>query len=309
MGQRPRIRRALVVDRPISYCTTVVAIVWPSCFEEVGMELMGKRALVTGASRGIGRAIALAYAAEGARLGLLARDGGRLQEVAEAVVAAGGEAQIRVADLGVEEQLRSAVSGLVDDWGGIDILVNNAGIQGPIGLLQENDPGLWQQTVQVNLVGSFLCMQQVLPAMLEQGSGKIICLSGGGAVSSRPCFSAYAASKAGVVRMMECVSAEVADSGIEVNAIAPGAVNTDMHRQILDAGERAGAVERGGAIDREKSGGEPPEKAAALAVFLASERSNGLTGKLISAVYDPWEELDIPKLMESDIYTMRRLND
>ena len=272
------------------------------------MELNGRRALVTGASRGIGRAIALAFAAEGARLGLLARDGGRLQEVAAAVVAAGGEAQTRVADLGLQDQLRSAVGGLLDDWGGIDILVNNAGIQGPIGSLQDNDPALWQQTVQVNLVGSFLCTHMVLPAMLGQGFGKVICLSGGGAVSSRPRFSAYAASKAGVVRLMECVSAEVAGRGIDVNAIAPGAVNTDMHCQLLEAGERAGAAEREAAIDRQESGGQPPERAAALAVYLASDRSRGLTGKLISAVHDPWEEMDIQTLMKSDIYTMRRLS-
>ena len=270
------------------------------------MQLQGKSALVTGASRGIGRAIALALAAEGAQLALLARDGARLQQVAQEVAQIGGQARICVADLSSESELRSAIGAVLDQWGGIDILVNNGGVQGPIGPLQDNDLTAWKNALQVNLIGSLICTRLAMPSMLQRGSGKIIFLSGGGAVSPRPRLSAYAASKAGVVRLMECLSAEVAGTGIDVNAIAPGGVNTDMHRQLLEAGELAGEAERAAALAREESGGESVEKAAALAVFLASERSSGLSGKLISAVYDSWEDFDIPALMGSDLYTVRR---
>ncbi len=272
------------------------------------MELQGKRALVTGASRGIGRVIALAFAAEGASLGLLARRGSDLSQVVAASRDLGVPVRVCQADLGEESQVRPVVSNLVSEWGGIDILVNNAGMQGPIGPLPDNDFGQWQRTLRVNLGGSALCTQLVLPAMLEQDAGKVIYLSGGGAVSPRPRLSAYAASKAGVVRLMECVSAEVVGTGIDVNAIAPGAVNTDMHRELLEAGDLAGSEERAAALDRRETGGQPPGKAAALAVYLASARSDGLSGKLISAVYDAWEDLDIGAAMASDIYTLRRID-
>ena len=270
------------------------------------MQLEDKRALVTGAGRGIGRAIALAFAREGARVALLARTRVQLEEVAAAITGQGGEARVCPADVAREAPLRAAVEDVLAAWGGIDILVNNAGVQGPIGLTHEVDVDEWIRAIHINLVGCFACTRLVLPGMIAQGYGKIINLSGGGAVGPRPRFSAYSAAKAGVVRFTETLSAEVADSGIDVNAMAPGPINTAMLGEVLRAGEAAGATALAEARKQQESGGVNPERPAALAVFLASSRSDGLSGRLISAVWDPWEEMDIDAVMASEVYTVRR---
>ena len=269
------------------------------------MQLKGKRALVTGAGRGIGRAIALALAREGAQVALLARTRAQLAAVAGEVGLA--QSLVLEADLAREEEVRAALGQVLEAWGGIDVLVNNAGIIGPIGPAHEVEAGAWLQAMQVNLGGCFLCTRLALPNMVAQRYGKIINLSGGGAVSPRPCFSAYSASKAGVVRFTETLAAEVAQYGIDVNAIAPGAVNTQMLEQVLEAGGRAGAGAQAEAQRQQTGGGVDPALPAALVVFLASPRSDGLSGRLLSAVWDAWEGLDIEQVMKTDHYTVRRV--
>jgi 3-oxoacyl-[acyl-carrier protein] reductase len=271
------------------------------------MELENRRALVTGAGRGIGRAIALALAREGARLALLARTRSELETVAAEVSGLGRDALVRTADLAQPGQVTAAVQGVLEVWGGVDILVNNAGILGPIGPLHEADLAGWMRAVEINLGGCVRCTRLVLPGMIERGRGKIINLSGGGAVSPRPRFSAYGASKAAVVRFTETLSAEVSGEGIEVNAIAPGAVNTAMMDQVLRAGEAAGTAAQQEMAAQRQTGGVDPARPAALAVFLASARSDGLSGRLLSAVWDDWENIDIAKVMASELYTVRRL--
>ena len=271
------------------------------------MELMGRRCLVTGGGRGIGRAIALALAREGARVALLARTGAELDETAALVEKAGGEVLKLRADVGRREGVDAAIEQLLRDWGGVEVLVNNAGIQGPMGRGEEVDPEAWMEVVRVNLGGCFYCTRKVLPAMIAQKYGKIINLSGGGAVGPRPFFSAYSASKAGVVRFSENLAGEVAEHGIDVNAIAPGAVNTRMLDERLAAGVAVGEGEI--EIDQRllQEGGTDPERPAALVVYLASARSDGLTGRLLAAVWDRWEEFDIAAIMASEAYTVRRL--
>ena len=271
------------------------------------MELAGKRAVVTGAGRGIGAAIAEALAAAGARVALLARSDDELRAVADGIAARGGEALVERVDVADEGSVDAAFASIRRAWGGVDILVNNAGVQGAIGPLHEVDVAYWWRAVEVNLKGCFLCSRQVLPGMIEQRGGKIINLSGGGAVSPRPFFSAYSASKAAVVRLTETLAAEVRDYGIDVNAIAPGAVNTRMLDERLDAGQRAGQAE----IEADKKlvadGGTDPQRPAALVVYLASTRSDGLSGRLLAALWDPWEGLDVEAVMASEAYTVRRL--
>jgi len=197
------------------------------------------------------------------------------------------------------------------EFGGIHVLVNNAGIQGPIGPLVENDPDLWAQTIQVNLMGIFFCCKAVLPYMMKQRYGKIINMSGGGATSPRVSFSAYGASKAAVVRLTETLAEEVRDYGIQVNAIAPGAVNTRMLKETLAAGDTAGKKALAEAQRQLETGGTPPELAADLVVFLASDASAGLTGKLIAAPYDDWRDWDarhIKELMSAPWFTLRRID-
>ncbi|MAN23661.1 MAG: dehydrogenase [Gemmatimonadetes bacterium] len=272
------------------------------------MELESRRVIVTGAGQGIGRAIAVAMARSGARLYLWGLRKKNLLETQTIVSAVGSEVEVAVVDVSDASEVSKAWKVTVDKWEGVDVLVNNAGVQGPIGRMHEIDAEIWWNTIENNLRGTFLCSQIVLPTMVEQNWGKIINLSGGGAVTPRPFFTAYSASKAAIVRLTETLALEVKENNIDVNAIAPGAVNTKMLEQRLDAGLSIGQAEYEAAKELVKSGGTNPEKPAALAVFLASSKSDGLSGRLISAVWDSWESMDIAKLMATDTFTVRRLN-
>lgn len=274
------------------------------------MQSKDRVCIITGGSGGIGRAIAKAFATEGICLILNSRTESTLERVKREVQEASPvKVEIFPADVSQPEQVKSMVDFTVEKFGTVDILVNCAGILGPIGLSSEVSAKDWLESIKINLFGTFLCIQAVLPIMIAKKKGKIINFSGGGAVSPRPRLSAYSASKAAVVRLTETWADEVKEYNIYINAIAPGAVNTLLLEKVLEAGETAGKEEQAKAIKQKQGGGTPPEKAAELAVFLASPKSDGLTGRLISAVWDDWP--DVPKhldeIMSSDIYTMRRM--
>jgi len=274
------------------------------------MKLAGKAAIITGAGRGIGKAIALAFAREGADMLVASRTLSEVAETAQQVRDLSRRALPLTVDVSDRGGVERMIVAALDEFAKVDILVNNAGTCGPIGPLVDNDPERWLQTIRVNLFGVLFCSRAVLPSMIRQRRGKIINLSGGGATSPRPNFSAYAASKAAIVRLTETLAEEVKGFNIQVNAIAPGAVNTGPVDEILAAGVAAG--ERALAeARRTKEEGASPEAAAALAVFLASEASDGLSGRLISAVWDDWESLNgrIEQIMASDLYTLRRVTE
>tara|TARA_B100000902_G_C27303961_1_gene914349 strand:- start:1118 stop:2029 length:912 start_codon:yes stop_codon:yes gene_type:complete len=275
---------------------------------EIEMELTNRRVIITGAGRGIGRATAVAMGREGARLCLWGRTKSDLVESQELVQSVGAEVSTIVADVSITSDVERAWQAIAYEWDGVDVLVNNAGVQGPMGSMHEINVEDWWRTIEINLRSTFLCSQIVLPKMIKQNRGKIINFSGGGAVTPRPFFSAYSASKAAIVRLTETLASEVEKNHIDVNAIAPGAVNTQMLEQRLAAGSKIGEFERDAAKDLIQNGGTDIEKPAALAVFLASDRSNGLSGRLLSAIWDPWEKMDFKKIMETEIFTMRRLD-
>jgi 3-oxoacyl-[acyl-carrier protein] reductase len=192
----------------------------------------------------------------------------------------------------------------------VDVLVNNAGIYGPKGESEKVTFGEWARAVETNLFGTFLPCQAAIPQMKQTGRGKIINLSGGGATNPLPRLSAYAASKAAVVRLTETLAEELREFSIDVNAIAPGALNTRLLEEVLRAGpEAVGHEFYQKSLKQRDSGGAPLDKAARLCVFLASEMSDGITGRLISALWDPWENLHElrEQLAKSDIYTLRRI--
>jgi len=272
------------------------------------MSLQGRVAFVTGAGQGIGKAIALAFAKEGVYLALVARTLSEVEETATNVRDLGGQVLAVGMDVSRRQEVEATVASILAEFGRIDILVNNAAVQPPIGPLWESDPDEWVRTILINLGGVFLCCRAVVPVMIRQGGGKIINLSGGGATSARPYFSAYAASKAAVVRLTETLAQEVKEHNIQVNAIAPGPVSTRMTEQVLAAGTAAGERALGEAR-RTKQKGTQAQAATELAVFLASEESAGLTGRLISAVWDSWRTfpLRFQQIMNSDLYTLRRI--
>jgi NAD(P)-dependent dehydrogenase (short-subunit alcohol dehydrogenase family) len=277
------------------------------------MALAGRSAIVTGGNQGLGEAIAERLAAEGASLLLCARGEAALVEVAERLARKAASGQ-KILGLKVDVADPAQVAGMVrtalDAFGRVDIVVNNAGIYGPMGLTHEVDWDEWVQALQINLFGLVAVCRAVTPAMIAQRHGRIINLSGGGATNPLPRLSSYAASKAAVVRFTETLALELKEYGITVNAIAPGALATRMTRQLIDAGpERVGAAFHGRMQKIQEAGGTPLQLGAELAAYLASDKSAGITGRLIAAQWDKWRTLHerAAELDASDIYTLRRI--
>ena len=275
--------------------------------------LTGRAAIVTGGSHGLGLEIARIFLASDARVLVCGRDAkslGSARAELESLASDPTSVATAMVDVSEPEAVERLVNDAVERFSRIHVLVNNAGVYGPKGLTEDVAWEEWEHAVRVNLFGSVLCSRAVLPHFRANGYGKIIQLSGGGATSPLPRLSAYAASKAAVVRFAETLAEELRGTGIDVNAIAPGALNTRLLDEVLEAGaERVGESFYERALEQRSSGGTPLDVAARLAVFLASGDSDGITGKLISAPWDPWEELPshADDLRSTDVYTLRRI--
>lgn len=275
--------------------------------------LRGQRAFIAGAGRGIGRAIALGFASEGADLALLARTGSELERCAEECRAHGARVSVHEADVVDERAVAAAVHAAEAD-GPLDVLAISSGVYGPIGPVTENDMGAWTYALHVNLLGPLHLMRAALPGMTRRGRGTILVLMGGGATAPLPAFSAYAASKAGLQRLVETVAAEVEGSGVRVVGIAPGLVDTALQDAVIAAGERAGEVGRRIAAARDSGQGTvSPQTAVDLCISLASTTDPGVSGKLVAAPHDPWRDWErdggmAESLGASAWYTLRRLD-
>ena len=277
------------------------------------MKLTGLNAIVTGSNQGLGLEIATAFVREGASVAICARDESKLGPAAEALRAIappGARVQAQRCDVSNPGEVSTFVEEAIRGLGSIQILVNNAGVYGPKGASETVDFDEWRRALEINIHGVFLPSRAIIPHLKAQGRGKIINLSGGGATAPLPFLSAYAASKAAVVRLTETLAEELRSHAIDVNAVAPGALNTRLLDEVLDAGpETVGAGFYEKALKQKESGGASLEVAASLCVWLASGESDGITGKLISAPWDPWKELAARReqLAKSDIYTLRRI--
>ena len=275
--------------------------------------LEGRAALITGANQGLGREIARAYVQAGASVMLCARNAELLEQTRAELVTYTQPDQIVMAcaaDVARPEDVQRLVAETLQIFPHLSILVNNAGIYGPKGFIEDVDWDEWVQAISINLLGSVLLCRAVLPHFKAQRHGKIIQISGGGATNPLPRISAYAASKAAVVRFAETLAEETRDDGIDVNAIAPGALNTRLLDEIIAAGpEQVGQGFYERSVKQKAQGGTPLDKGADLAVFLAAAASNGITGKLISAVWDPWANMPehLDDLRSTDVYTLRRI--
>jgi NAD(P)-dependent dehydrogenase (short-subunit alcohol dehydrogenase family) len=276
-------------------------------------ELADRCAIITGASRGLGLAIAERYVAAGANVMICARDSVMLDAAHERLSAAAGAGQ-RIGALPADVSQANDVDKLVAEafrtLGRVDILVNNAAIGGPAGAVDAVDWRQWMRTIEINLLGPVLTSRAVLPYFKHAGRGKIVQLSGGGATKPLPNLSAYAVSKAAVIRFVETLAEETRAYRIDVNAIAPGTLDTRMLDEFIAAGpQNVGQDFYDQARQCKQSGGVAPGRGAELAVFLGSARSDGITGKLLSAVWDPWDALPghLEELKTTDIYTLRRI--
>jgi 3-oxoacyl-[acyl-carrier protein] reductase len=264
--------------------------------------------VVTGASRGIGAAIARHLAGLGAGVVLIARDQTALDEVRASLP--GGPHRAVALDV-TDEPGWIATARQLEKEGSVHGLVAAAGVLGPIG-----PPGSWaisafRRTIEVNLVGMVLPVMALLEP-LRAVHGAIVAIAGGGAASPLPRFDAYAAAKAALVRLAENLAIELAPDGVRVNCVAPGFVATSMHAATLDAGpELAGPDYYEKTRATVEAGGDPPELAAELTAFLLSDEAEGITGKLISARWDPWREALFRERLrrERDLACLRRIDD
>ena len=276
-------------------------------------ELDGRTALITGATQGLGLQIARSYLQAGARgVCICGRDEGALERaLAELRAQASDEQRVvgEPADVSDPDDVQRLVARALDELGEVTVLVSNAGVQGATGTVEQADWSEWVKTIEINLLGSVLLARAVVAHMRERGYGKIVQLSGGGATAPMPGLSAYAASKAAVVRFTETLAVELRDDHVDVNALAPGALNTRMLDEVLQAGpERVGEAHYQRALQQQQGGGVPLARGADLAVFLGSAASDGITGKLLSAVWDPWAQLPAHRAeLDSDVYTLRRI--
>ena len=236
------------------------------------MRLQGRTALVTGASQGIGRAIALAFAQEGADVAVTARSEDKLHALAADIGSYGVKALVLPADIGVEADVRYVADTAEKAFGGIDILVNNAAIIQPRVNVVDLDTTLWRSVLDINLTGMFLITKALLPGMIERRYGKIINISSFGGRKGGKGRSAYRVTKAGQISFTESLAAEVKEHGIDVNAILPGGVDTEGFRAAFNTRGRA---------DNPKLG--KPENIAKIAVFLASDEAVAVTGAAIDA--------------------------
>ena len=275
------------------------------------MKLQGKRAVVTGSSQGLGLAIARQLLADGASVLICARNPADLSAAhAELEAAYPGRAFAVPCDIAKETAVEALAASATALLTGVDILVCNAGVYGPKGGIDTLDWDAWVDALQVNLIGTVYCCRVFLPLLRQAQRGKVLIISGGGATKPLPFLSAYAASKAGVVRFAETLAEELKPEGIDVNAIAPGALNTRLLDEVLAAGpEVVGEAFYKASLKQRDNGGTPLTVGAELCSYLASAESDGVTGKLISAQWDPWRRIAEfqNELMASDIWTLRRI--
>ena len=276
------------------------------------MKLKNLNALITGGSQGLGKAIAEHYLREGANVVLCARNEKDLSAAREELAGKFPARKVlaRPCDVAAEGQVNDLVAFALHELGSLEALVLNAGIYGPMGPTETVSLDEWRRTLDINLFGVLLPSRAVMPLFKRAGRGKIVVLSGGGATKPMPNISAYAASKAAVVRLMETLAEELKAFHVDVNAIAPGAMATRMVDDVLAAGpEKVGQeyFERNKGL--KEKGAVPLACGASLAVYLASAASDGITGKLISAQWDPWPELHQHReeLAKTDIYCLRRI--
>jgi len=278
------------------------------------MKLAGLNAIITGANQGLGLEIARHFAREGASIAICARTEVKLTDAAadlRRLAAPGRTVFARACDVSEPREVEAFCSAAIAALGSVQILVNNAGVYGPKGPTESVDWDEWKRAIEINLYGVLLPCRALIPHFKAQGRGKIINLSGGGATAPLPFISAYAASKTAVVRLTETLAEELRAHRIDVNSVAPGALNTRLLEEVLEAGpEMVGEGFYKRSLKQKQTGGVSLELGAGLCVFLASAASDGLTGKLFSAIWDPWKEglaTRLETLKNSDIYTLRRI--
>ena len=262
--------------------------------------------VLTGSSTGIGRELAGRLLAQGHQVWGLARS-----DQSEFAGKHAGAFHATRCDVASWSQVAAAAAEVTAAWSHVDGLITCAGLQGEIGPALGADPVKWSATVHANLDGTYFVLR-AFASLLARGPrrAKIVCFSGGGATKPRANFSAYGVAKTGVVRLVETIAEEVRSRPLDINAIAPGAINTRLTDEVIARGPAVvGPAEYEAAVNQKKTGGAPLAKALDLVDWLLSPASDGISGRLLSAQWDDWSKLADTRatLAQSDLYTLRRI--
>ena len=276
------------------------------------MKLKNKNVIITGGSVGFGKALAEKFLSEGANISICSRNEQQLFDTQLELISKFPTQSIlaKKCDVSNEQEVKEFIKYSVNLFDTIHVLILNAGIYGPMGSIETVSLEELKKKIDINLFGVLLPCRELIPHFKQNKSGKIIVLSGGGATNPMPNLSAYATSKAAVIRVMETLSKELLSYNIDINAIAPGAMSTRMVEQVINAGpDVVGEEFYNKNKNWKQNGATPMELGTNLAVYLSSQDSDGITGKLISAQWDNWINFrkHLEDLQNSDIYTLRRI--
>jgi NAD(P)-dependent dehydrogenase (short-subunit alcohol dehydrogenase family) len=240
--------------------------------------LDGKVAIVTGAASGVGRASATLFAREGARVAVVDQNTTGVHETVTAISREGGEVQGFTADVGKEDQITAVIDRTLTAFGSLDVIYANAGILGGPTPLLEQTVEQWWQILQTNLLGPFLAIKHAAPHMIKKGRGSIILTASTAGLRAAAGSAPYSASKAGVISLAQTAANSLSGTGVRVNAICPGLIETGMTRMIYDSARERGTAGKIGQLNPLQRGGEP-EEIAAMALFLASDESSYVNGQ------------------------------
>jgi NAD(P)-dependent dehydrogenase (short-subunit alcohol dehydrogenase family) len=243
--------------------------------------LQGKRAIVTGAGSGIGRASAKLFAAEGAAVMVVDKTPPAIEETAAEIKAAGGRAIAVAADAGAETDVQGFIQKAVKELGGIDVIFANAGISGGLVPLFEQSVEFWREILRVNLIGPFLAIRHGAPIMIKEGKGSIICTASVAGLRANAGGHPYSASKAGVISLVQTTASTLSGTGVRINAICPGLIETGMTKPIFERARERGSEGKIGQLNPLQRAGQP-EEIAAMALFLASDDASYVNGQAIA---------------------------
>ena len=276
------------------------------------MKAKDKNVIITGGSIGFGKALVEKFLSEGANVSICSRNEQQLFDTKSELTSKFPNQTIlaKKCDVSIEKDVKEFITHSIDVFKTIHVLILNAGVYGPMGPIETVSLDEWKKSIDINLFGVLLPCRELIPHFKQNEFGKIIVLSGGGATNPMPNLSSYATAKAAVVRLVETLSKELLSYNVDINAIAPGAMSTRMIEQVIDAGpEIVGDEFFKKNQNWKQNGATSMELGTNLAVYLSSDDSNGVTGKLISAQWDDWKNFGnhLNDLQNSDIYTIRRI--